>query len=1030
MNEHKDEKDLLIDKFGTFMKNFKINKGEPYNYTSMGEPKGSWLVPDEALPKFYKLYRKMMKLGIPMHFTEKHKDFGPIVIDLDLKFDKKKKKRLYTEEMIEKIVQAFHNKIREYIDIDHDKLIAFVFEKKEPVLKKEKMADGLHILYPLICLKPDIQQLITEEVRDEAEENNIFEDLPLVNTMKEVFDLSIIDKTNWMIYGSYKPDGLPYLLTRIYAHDMSNIDPSKYDKKDLPTFLSIRKFCEEEIIEPNDNEETKAKLKKYKKTDKKKPAVKVDATGKIKPYKKVFPKTQNEAEEAERAKKLIHVIGEDRASDYQKWIRVGWCLHNISESLLDAWIEFSQKCPEKFVEGECEKLWPKFKDEGYGMGSLCSWAKDDNPGEYTEYKKDEINELLFNGVSGTNYDVAKVIFGLYRYQYVCASLKNKEWYEFKNHHWERIDEGYTLDAKISDELVNEFMKVASYFMGNVGRLSEAIMALVPVPGSKKNGMAAEDNFKRVEMVTKLTMKLKTTKFKADVMTECRKLFYDPNFYERLDENRNLIGFHNGVYDLKNLMFRIGTPDDYISFSTGIDFKEYDEDGEDFINVWNFMKQIQPKEEMRLYVLDLLASYLQGHVPDEKFHIWTGTGCHAWNTLIMLYSGLTKKVQDIKVGDQLMGDDSKPRNVLQLFRGEDDMYTITPTNEESFTVNKAHVLSLKKGEETIDIMLERYFKMDNREEYQLYKVIDGKHISMSFDVKYDKIDKYYGFELDGNHRYLDVNHVVHHNSNGKSKLIYLFQLAFGSYCDTLPITLLTRKRGSSNAASPEVAKTKGKRFCVFQEPEDDDRIHIGYMKELTGGDVIEARALFKEPVKFKPQFKLLLTCNKLPDIPSSDGGTWRRLRVVEFGSKFVDDPKKPNEYKKDPYLPDKLITWKEAFMTILIERFKVYVVNGLKEPLEVIQYTNKYRENSDVFLEFINEVLEDTQNEDDVMTLDNIYKYFSNWYKQSGKTGKKCPDRKELKTYLIEKRELKFAENKYYGIKMKDTGDADELEGEL
>ena len=64
------------------------------------------------------------------------------------------------------------------------------------------------------------------------------------------------------------------------------------------------------------------------------------------------------------------------------------------------------------------------------------------------------------------------------------------------------------------------------------------------------------------------------------MTECRKLFYDPSFYERLDENRDLIGFKNGVYDLKNMVFRQGTPDDYISFSTGINYKEYNEEDED------------------------------------------------------------------------------------------------------------------------------------------------------------------------------------------------------------------------------------------------------------------------------------------------------------------------------------------------------------------------------------------------------------------------------------------------------------------
>ena len=69
----------------------------------------------------------------------------------------------------------------------------------------------------------------------------------------------------------------------------------------------------------------------------------------------------------------------------------------------------------------------------------------------------------------------------------------------------------------------------------------------------------------------------------------------------------------------------------------------------------------------------------------------------------------------------------------------------------------------------------------------------------------------------------------------------------------------------------------------------DEINTGQMKELTGGDLITTRALFKDQMQFKPQFKMLLTCNILPDIKSSDRGTWRRVRAVEFTSVFTDKP---------------------------------------------------------------------------------------------------------------------------------------------
>ena len=69
-------------------------------------------------------------------------------------------------------------------------------------------------------------------------------------------------------------------------------------------------------------------------------------------------------------------------------------------------------------------------------------------------------------------------------------------------------------------------------------------------------------------------------------------------------------------------------------------------------------------------------------------------CLSKNTPIMMYDGLIKMVQDIKVGDQLMGDDSTPRNVLSLARGREMMYDIIPNKGDKYTVNESHILSLK------------------------------------------------------------------------------------------------------------------------------------------------------------------------------------------------------------------------------------------------------------------------------------------------------------------------------------------------
>ena len=110
--------------------------------------------------------------------------------------------------------------------------------------------------------------------------------------------------------------------------------------------------------------------------------------------------------------------------------------------------------------------------------------------------------------------------------------------------------------------------------------------------------------------------------------------------------------------------------------------------------------------LRDYQTNVLNAYLKAINFEEKeennvgnssalIELWTGAGkCMGIDTPILMYNGDIKMVQDIKVGDQLMGDDSTPRNVLSLARGREMMYDIIPTKGDKYTVNESHILSLK------------------------------------------------------------------------------------------------------------------------------------------------------------------------------------------------------------------------------------------------------------------------------------------------------------------------------------------------
>ena len=73
----------------------------------------------------------------------------------------------------------------------------------------------------------------------------------------------------------------------------------------------------------------------------------------------------------------------------------------------------------------------------------------------------------------------------------------------------------------------------------------------------------------------------------------------------------------------------------------------------------------------------------------------GTGkCTGYGTKIIMYDGTIKEVQDVQIGDILMGDDSQPRKVLNLGRGQDEMYEISNVKGDIYTANSKHIMCLK------------------------------------------------------------------------------------------------------------------------------------------------------------------------------------------------------------------------------------------------------------------------------------------------------------------------------------------------
>jgi P4 family phage/plasmid primase-like protien len=250
------------------------------------------------------------------------------------------------------------------------------------------------------------------------------------------------------------------------------------------------------------------------------------------------------------------------------------------------------------------------------------------------------------------------------------------------------------------------------------------------------------------------------------------------------------------------------------------------------------------------------------------------------------------------------------------------------------------------------------------------------------------------------------HVYHGSgSNGKSLLVDLMSATLGDYKGTVPITLVTDIRGKIGGTSDEVLKLKGVRYAVMQEPSKGVKLNEGIMKELTGGDPIQARGLYSESEIFVPQFKLCVGTNNLFDIDSNDDGTWRRIRKCTFPSKFVDEGEHyeddtPYVFKKDKSLSEKLHTLAPVFASMLVKR--AFETDGIVEDCEtVLEASKKYRNGQDHIAAFVSDKIRKTNDTKQSIKKKSLLIEFTEWFKQE-QGSRKMPKGEELYEYMTKK----------------------------
>ncbi len=219
-------------------------------------------------------------------------------------------------------------------------------------------------------------------------------------------------------------------------------------------------------------------------------------------------------------------------------------------------------------------------------------------------------------------------------------------------------------------------------------------------------------------------------------------------------------------------------------------------------------------------------------------------------------------------------------------------------------------------------------------------------------------------------------------NGKSKLCELISYTFGNYFASINSKLLTRPRPDSSAPDPLLLSLRKKRIVIASEPEKDDqnKLNCSFIKFITGNDKIELRLCHgNNMITFKGNFVLLLLCNDIPPTDNPDGAYYRRLRCLNFPTEFVDVPTKQHHKLINKNIADKLPYWKQDFMLLLIKYYKKYVTDGLKPTKDIMKYTNKYMEGTDIYMSFIKEkTIADQQHN---IKTKILYDHFKVWFKE-------------------------------------------------
>jgi P4 family phage/plasmid primase-like protien len=569
--------------------------------------------------------------------------------------------------------------------------------------------------------------------------------------------------------------------------------------------------------------------------------------------------------------------------------------------------------------------------------SLRHWAKEDNYEAYKQIIEKDLVSYVLHSIAPTHNHVARLMKRMFQDTYRAAvNNRSTDWFEFNAdlHLWKRINQGMSLRNKISLDVADMITLARERFKH-------------------------DPEYNKMEAIATNNNSLSALNASLTELIEKRKGLRDQN---KIDEGREVdaqikdaesaIEFITKKQELQ----RADVKDKKFSELTELETKMYN---------CGFKDSVM-KECIGLFY----EEDFEGKLNSNPHRI----GCA--NGVIRL--------------DAIKPDPANPGKMKGMSKAEGDPYNFfehgTPDDYVTFQAGRdmpeheaLHYREYDPEDPNQAEIADFFAKLFPRPELRAWVL---KLLASCLEGK-NREQCYYTLQGVG--------------GNGKSKLVDLMVMTLGDYQSSLQSTALTRKRPESGAANPDIMSIKNKRFIYMQEPDDREPLNTSRMKQFSGEDAVEARALYGDQDRFKVAGKLFMMCNSLPAINTMDRGTWRRVRLIPFESKFVNPGDKelgqPNVFLKDMNLNVKLKRWRESFFALLVHIYVTeYAVsdNGTLEPAPevVMNESLKYRETFDSYAKFRFGRMRIDRDSDEKATLSDIWRAYRYWYEAVGGAGKK------------------------------------------